>query len=51
MYAADRLLSDAAYIAHHLHWSLSDILDLEHPDREFLLSQIESWYPNEEAGA
>ena len=51
MYAADRLLSDAAYIAHNLHWSLSDILDLEHPDREFLLSQVESWFPDGEAEA
>ena len=49
MYAEERLLSDAAYIAHNLHWSLSSILDLEHPDREFLLTQIESWYPSEEA--
>ena len=30
MYAADQLLGDAAYIAHHLHWSLDSILDLEH---------------------
>lgn len=51
MYAEDRLLSDAAYIAHNLHWSLSNILDLEHRDREFLVGQIQSWYPDGEAGA
>lgn len=50
MYAADRLLSDAAYIAHHLHWSLDAILDLEHPDREFLLNHIESWYAGDTDG-
>lgn len=46
MYAEDRLLSDAAYIAHHTHWSLSNILDLEHRDREFFLDRIESWRPD-----
>ena len=51
MYAEDRLLSDAAYIAYNLHWSLGSILDLEHRDREFLLTQIESWYPAEEVEA
>jgi hypothetical protein len=45
MYAEERLLSDTAYIAHHLHWSLSSILDLEHHDREFLLTQIDAWSP------
>lgn len=49
MYAEERLLSDAAYIAHNLHWSLSSILDLQHSDREFLLTQIESWHPDGEA--
>jgi len=46
MYAEERLLSDAAYIATNLHWSLSNILDLEHRDREFMLSQIASWIPD-----
>ena len=50
MYAEERLLSDAAYIAHHLHWSLSTILDLEHRDREFLLTTIESWFISGDEG-
>ncbi|WP_369077305.1 DUF6760 family protein [Winogradskya humida] len=25
--------AEIAYVAHHLHWSLDTILDLEHPDR------------------
>ena len=30
-YAADRLYEEVAYVAYHFHWSLDDILDLEHP--------------------
>ena len=32
-YAADRLYEEVAYVAYHFHWSLDEILDLEHPDR------------------
>ena len=30
-YAADRLYEEVAYVAYHFHWSLDEILDLEHP--------------------
>lgn len=32
-YAADQLLDEVAYVAAVFHWSLDEILDLEHPDR------------------
>ncbi|GAA2769891.1 DUF6760 family protein [Streptomyces showdoensis] len=32
-YAADRIEEEAAYLAYHFHWSLDDVLDLEHGDR------------------
>jgi hypothetical protein len=32
-YATDRLHEEIAYVAFHFHWSLVEILDLEHPDR------------------
>lgn len=32
-YAADALLAEVAYLAQVLHWPLSTLLDLEHPDR------------------
>ncbi|WP_369076634.1 DUF6760 family protein [Winogradskya humida] len=32
-YASGALHAEIAYVAHHLHWSLDTILDLEHPDR------------------
>jgi hypothetical protein len=32
-YAADRIHEEVAYLAYHFHWSLDQILDLEHPDR------------------
>ena len=39
-YAADRLHEEVAYVAYHLHWSLDDILDLEHPDRQRYVAEI-----------
>ncbi|WP_139310894.1 MULTISPECIES: DUF6760 family protein [unclassified Rhodococcus (in: high G+C Gram-positive bacteria)] len=33
-YGTERLHSEVAYIAYHLHWSFDTILDLEHADRQ-----------------
>jgi hypothetical protein len=41
-YAADRLHEEVAYVAYHFHWSLDEILDLEHPDRRRYVSEIAS---------
>ena len=32
-YAAEAIHAETAYLAYHLHWGLSDLLDLEHSDR------------------
>jgi len=39
-YAAGRLHEEVAYVAYHLHWSLDDILDLEHHDRLTYVAEI-----------
>ncbi len=39
-YAADRLHEEVAYVAYHFHWSLDEILDLEHPDRRRYVDEI-----------
>ena len=39
-YAADRLYEEVAYVAYHFHWSLDEILDLEHPVRRQFLEEI-----------
>jgi hypothetical protein len=39
-YATERLHEEVAYVAYHFHWSLDDILDLEHPDRLRYVSEI-----------
>jgi hypothetical protein len=39
-YAADRLHQEVAYVAYHFHWSLDEILDLEHPDRRRYVAEI-----------
>ena len=38
-YAADHLMAEVAYLAHSFHWSLDDILDLEHPLREEFVAE------------
>lgn len=39
-YAADRLFEESAYVAYHFHWSLEEILDLEHPTRTRFVEEI-----------
>jgi hypothetical protein len=39
-YAANRLYEEVAYVAYHFHWSLAEILDLEHPVRRRFLEEI-----------
>jgi hypothetical protein len=37
----DELLTETARLAHHLHWPLESILDLEHADRRRFLTEID----------
>lgn len=39
-YAAERLYEEVAYLAYHFHWSLDDILDLEHAERQRYVVEI-----------
>jgi hypothetical protein len=39
-YATDRLYEEVAYVAYHFHWSLDEILDLEHPVRQRFVTEI-----------
>ena len=39
-YAAERLFEEVAYVAYHLHWTLDEILDLEHADRRRFIDEI-----------
>lgn len=39
-YAADELYDEVAYVAYHFHWSLDDLLDMEHPVRRRFVEQI-----------
>jgi hypothetical protein len=39
-YAADVLHEEVAYLALHLHWSLDDLLDLEHADRQRYVGHV-----------
>ncbi|MFF3375452.1 DUF6760 family protein [Streptomyces sp. NPDC002680] len=39
-YATDRLYEEIAYVAYHFHWSMDEILDLEHRDRRRYTDQI-----------
>ncbi|WP_436772336.1 DUF6760 family protein [Yinghuangia sp. YIM S09857] len=39
-YAPDRIHEEVAYLAYHFHWSLDDLLDLEHADRLTYVAQV-----------
>lgn len=39
-YEIDRLFEEIAYVSYHLHWSLEEILQLEHPDRQRFVKEI-----------
>jgi hypothetical protein len=39
-YGTERLLEEVSYVAYHFHWPLSEILDLEHPDRQRFVEEI-----------
>jgi hypothetical protein len=39
-YAADRLYEEVAYVAYHFHWSMDEIMDLEHATRRRFVSEI-----------
>ena len=41
-YAADDIWREVAYVAYHFHWSLDDILDLEHPVRRRFVVEIDA---------
>ena len=39
-YATDRLFEEVSYVAYHFHWSMEEILNLEHADRQRYVSEI-----------
>ncbi len=39
-YAEEQLFEEIAYVAYHLHWSLEELLDLEHPLRRRFVREI-----------
>jgi hypothetical protein len=39
-YPLDKLYQEIAYIAYHFHWSLDDILEMEHRERHIWIREI-----------
>ena len=39
-YAPDRLYEEVAYVAYHFHWSLDEIVEMEHPLRQRFVEEI-----------
>jgi len=39
-YAAEQLYTEVAYVAYHFHWSMAEILDLEHGERLRYVAEI-----------
>lgn len=40
LYEPGDLWEEIAYLGYHLHWSLDELLDLEHRDRRYLVRQV-----------
>ena len=40
--SSDEVLTETARLAHHFHWPLDTILDLEHPDRRRFLAEADA---------
>ena len=49
-YATDRLFEEVAYVAWHFHWSLEELLDLEHPVRRRFVEEIDRLNRRSEEG-
>ncbi len=39
-YPLERLYQEVAYIAYHFHWSMDDVLDMEHKERQVWIKEI-----------
>ena len=39
-YGADRIYEEVSYVAYHFHWSLDELLDLDHPTRRRFVEEI-----------
>lgn len=39
-YPVDQVRDEAAFIAYHFHWGLSEIMDLPHPERVAWVGRI-----------
>ena len=55
-YPAEALWQEIAFLAYHLHWSMDDLLDLEHMDRVRMVRAVvnlneRAWQTVREFGA
>ena len=39
-YGTDRIYEEVSYVAYHFHWSMEEILDLDHPTRRRYVEEI-----------
>jgi hypothetical protein len=39
-YAANRLYEEVAYVAYHFHWSMDDLMDMDHRTRARFVDEI-----------
>ncbi len=39
-YPLERIFQEVAYIAYHFHWSMDDILGMEHRERQMWIKEI-----------
>jgi len=42
VYPPDRLYAEMAYIAYHFHWSIGEVMQMEHAERQRWVEEIEA---------
>jgi len=42
VYPPDRLYEEMAYIAYHFHWSIGEVMQMEHGERQRWVEEIEA---------
>jgi len=42
VYPPDRLYEEMAYIAYHFHWSIGEVMQMEHAERQRWVEEIEA---------
>jgi hypothetical protein len=50
-YPLDQVHQEAAFLGRHVHWTLSEVLDLDHAQRQRWVREVHDQIDNDQRGA